>query len=371
VDGARSLRTAVADEASVSKMPATTLCTGDIPKNILSHWSTLADRPAWRVRTGLINRTFLVEGRDGSKAIVQRLHPVFDASVNLDVAAVTSHVAAKGLLTPLLIPTDEGTLCVRADGEVWRALTFVAGHTRRKVKDSATAHQAGLLVGRFHNALSDLEHTYHSHRANVHDTQAHLARLIRALEEHPEHTLRDAVAHQGELVLAASADLSDLGVLPRRHTHGDLKISNLLFDDAGRGLCLIDLDTLGRLIWPIEMGDALRSWCNPREEDQSPAVFDLELFEAAVTGYRQVVRKLITASEWEALAPGLAQICLELSARFLADALNESYFAWDPGRYPTRGAHNLVRGQAMWQLFQSVQERRAEAERILRRLLRT
>ena len=62
----------------------------------------------------------------------------------------------------------------------------------------------------------------------------------------------------------------------------------MLFDSRGRGLCLIDLDTLTLMSWPLEMGDALRSWCNPtREDGHALASFDLELFEAAVQGYRR------------------------------------------------------------------------------------
>ena len=41
--------------------------------------------------------------------------------------------------------------------------------------------------------------------------------------------------------------------------------------------------------------------------------------------------------------PAIAHICLELAARFLADALNESYFAWDPERFSSAADHQLAR----------------------------
>ena len=54
--------------------------------------------------------------------------------------------------------------------------------------------------------------------------------------------------------------------------HGDPKISNLMFArDSDRGLCLIDLDTLGPMPIALELGDALRSWCNPAAEDARAA----------------------------------------------------------------------------------------------------
>jgi hypothetical protein len=138
-----------------------------------------------------------------------------------------------------------------------------------------------------------------------------------------------------------------------------------MFDDAGLGLCLIDLDTLALMQWPLEMGDALRSWCNPNREDESAPYLDLALLSGAVEGYRETAGGLISQEEWEALLPGLSRICLELSARFLADALNESYFAWDTRRYPGRGEHNLARGLAMWRLYRDTLERYPAARRSL------
>jgi Ser/Thr protein kinase RdoA (MazF antagonist) len=170
--------------------------------------------------------------------------------------------------------------------------------------------------------------------------------------------LADSLLREAETLVALES-------LPLRHAHGDLKISNLMFDAAGRGLCLIDLDTLSRMHWALEMGDALRSWCNPNKEDRPSARLDLAFFEAAVKGYRESAPGLISVDEWAALVAGLARICLELSARFLADALNESYFGWEPKRYPARGEHNLARGRAMWSLYQDVMHKRRTAERIL------
>ncbi len=35
----------------------------------------------------------------------------------------------------------------------------------------------------------------------------------------------------------------------------------------------------------LELGDAMRSWCNPFPEDSSSSLFNLELYEAALDGY--------------------------------------------------------------------------------------
>jgi Ser/Thr protein kinase RdoA (MazF antagonist) len=338
------------------------------PAAVLARWRRFADARVRPITAGLINSTFALQVGSGEKAVLQRLHPVFSPEVNLDIAAITAHLAARGLLTPRLLPTDAGDLWVMADDRVWRAMSWIDGVAHPYLRDGAMAEQAGALVGRFHGALADLDHRYRAGRAHVHDTAAHLGRLREALERHAGHRLYPAVAALASPLLRDSAGLLDFGRLPQRHAHGDLKISNLMFDRQGRGLALIDLDTLAPMHWPLEMGDALRSWCNPRREDQLPARLDLALLYRAMAGYRRAAGDLVTAQEWEALIPGLARICLELSARFLADALNESYFGWEAGAYGTRGEHNLARGRAMWELYRDVRRQAGEAQRHLQRI---
>ena len=69
-----------------------------------------------RSPAGLINKTFVV--RDGATpiAVLQQLHPIFGADVNLDLEAVTTHLAPAGIVTPRLIRTLDGQPWVEHDG---------------------------------------------------------------------------------------------------------------------------------------------------------------------------------------------------------------------------------------------------------------
>ena len=323
-----------------------------VPDAVLSHWAALEGGAQRKITQGLINPTFLVE-TGPARAIVQRLHPVFAPTVHHDIDVVTRHLAAKGLATPRLIPTDDGALWVDGEDGPWRAQSVIDGQSFDQLKSPQHAHAAGALVGRFHRAVADLHHTYVFARAGVHDTAHHYRVLQDALEAHQDHRLFGDVERAAAPVLARP--VPDFSAQPRRHAHGDLKLSNLMFDDDGRGLALIDLDTLGMLPWVYEMGDALRSWTNARGEDEAPA-FDRGLFVAALEGYASEAKALVTEGEARALSSGLATICAELSARFLADALNESYFGFDAEKYETRGAHNLARGIAMATLSAQVDD---------------
>ncbi len=337
----------------------------EIPEQVRLSWSEFSQL-IWRpVDSGLINKTFCLENAQGiPKVIVQRLHAIFEGAVNLDIDAVTGHLESKGMVTPRLIPTDAGNLWIEVNDAVWRAQTFIPGLTFEKVIDRRMAFEAGRLAGRFHRGLYDFHYTYRSPFRDVHNTGAHLNGLKKALAQHTKHPLHKNAARAADVLLSAATHLPDLHALPLRHGHGDLKISNLRFDHQGQGNCLIDLDTLGQMRWPFEMGDALRSWCNPNKEDESKTALNLDLFDGALAGYASVDIS-VSEQERKALVDGLIQICLELSARFLSDTLNESYFAWDSTRYPSHGAHNLYRAQAMWELYNSVKKQRLQAEQIV------
>jgi len=213
-------------------------------------------------------------------------------------------------------------------------------------------------VARFHAALADLRHTFHFERAGVHDTARHLARLADALSTHRAHPRFDTLAPLTEAILEHASGLPRLGPLPTRVVHGDLKISNLLFAPSLReARALIDLDTLGHGTVATELGDALRSWCNPRGESVEAAEVDVGLFAAAIQGYARGSHGRLTTAEVGALRPGMEIIATELAARFCVDAFEDRYFGWDAARFPSRSEHNRVRALSQLALARSVRAR--------------
>ena len=329
----------------------------------------LAELTVRQMSGGLINDTFQL----GDDHVVQRLHPIFGAKVNEDIATLTVALRDAGVPVPRLCPCGDGRPYVELDQAhdttvrgVWRVMTLLPGNTVHRLRNASQARSAARMVGRFHHALAEVEHEFAFTRPGAHDTDAHMQSVVDAIVEQPLHPLAGDVRRLATELRRLWARWSGPTSLPKRICHGDWKVSNLLFDDAGEACGVIDLDTMAHLELDIELGDALRSWCNRAPEDSNSAVFDAAIFASAVVGYIETMGAHLTDDELAAIVPGLQRICLELSARFGADALRESYFGWNPDVAESRGQHNLMRAQGQLDLARQVTAARSQLESVIR-----
>jgi Ser/Thr protein kinase RdoA (MazF antagonist) len=337
------------------------------PPNVLAAFS-IAPESLRGIGAGLINQTWMGRDAHGARCVLQRVNPVFPAEIHYDIDAVTRHLVAKGLATPVLIRSRAGALWYEHDGSVWRALTYIDGTSYEALENAGQAREAGLILATFHSALCDLDHEFRHARLGVHDTARHLAELGAALEEHRAHASFHKAAALGADVLELAAEI-DMTLEPTdRIVHGDPKISNVVFtSDGRRAICLIDLDTVARMPVALELGDAFRSWCNPKTEDARSAAFQLPLFAAAIAGYAAGSKGLLKPAEWQAIPRAIFRITVELAARFCADALRERYFGWDPSRYASASEHNQARTLGQLNLARAVRTQRAQIEDIVAR----
>jgi aminoglycoside phosphotransferase (APT) family kinase protein len=338
----------------------------EVPNFVLSAWN-LEGSTVSPLGSGLINHTSLVSS-GADLYVLQQLNPVFPPGINEDIRVVTAHLRSRGLVAPELLPTTDGRLWVETGGRVYRLMTHVDGVSRNRLSGPAEAREAGALLARFHRALADLRHEFRNRRLGVHDTGRHLQTLRQSLIDHAAHRDIAVIRPLAEEILQLASALPPLPAVPDRIVHGDPKINNLLFDTAtGHALCFIDLDTLGPMPLPLELGDAFRSWCNPAGEDNGRSAFALDLFTAAVGGYAEEAAGWITTVESGAIVAGTLTIYVELAARFCADALRESYFGWDAQRFPTRSAHNQVRAVSQLTAARALWDLRGAADEVVRR----
>ena len=150
-----------------------------LPREVREAYLIGPDAEVATIEIGLINRTYRVTRTRGEpRAIVlQRLHSSFRGEVNRDFDAITTHLAAKGVTTPRLVPTASGALWVDASEGAWRAQTFLEGRVVSVVSEPGIARAAGAAAGRFHVAVADLRHIFHFTSSGSHDNARHLAQL--------------------------------------------------------------------------------------------------------------------------------------------------------------------------------------------------
>ena len=145
------------------------------------------------------------------------------------------------------------------------------------------------------------------------------------------------------------------GKSPLRVTHNDTKINNVLIDAAtGKGICVIDLDTVMPGLSAYDFGDSIRTGandCAEDEPDQSKVHFDLHLYEVFAKGYLSTAGASMSMAEKKSLAWGARLMTLECGIRFLTDYLEGDHYF-----HIARPDHNLDRARTQFTLVRQMEE---------------
>ena len=256
-------------------------------------------------------------------------------------------------------------------GRFWRMLTFLEG-TRSvdTVENREQAREVGAALGLFHALIHDLPAQQLADTLEgFHETPTYLEHYRRVLASSPvepcprcHEAMAFVAAREGGAAVLEEAKAS--GRLQLRPIHGDPKINNLLLcERSGQAVALVDLDTVKPGLVQYDIGDCLRSVCNPLgEECPDPAAvrFDLELAKAVLEGYLAVARGFLTPADLAAIPDAIALLPFELGLRFLTDHLaGDVYFRTN------RPGHNLDRALVQFQLAASVEQQREAIEALL------
>jgi len=161
-------------------------------------------------------------------------------------------------------------------------------------------------------------------------------------------------------------NLGQAGKIPRRVTHNDTKINNVLFDENNKAIAVIDLDTVMPGYVMHDFGDAIRTFANTADEDEkdlSLISLKIDYFRAFAEGFLSETKYILTHDEIENLAFSPRYITWEQSLRFLGDYLKgDIYYKI---KYPE---HNLGRARAQIQLLRSMEDQAAAMDKIIKEL---
>lgn len=329
--------------------------------------------------SGHINDTFLLifedaQGRQ-SKKIIQRMNKdIFTRPVELmdNIVNVTTYLRKRILEnggdpdreTLNVIPALDGKpYYVDSEGEYWRAYQFIVGAScYDQVEKPEDFYQSAVSFGNFQGLLADFPaDTLHETIPGFHDTAARFAALKRVVEEDicgraasVKEEIAFAYAHEG--LAGVLGEMLAVQELPLRVTHNDTKLNNIMIDDAtGKGICVIDLDTVMPGLAVNDFGDSIRFGASTAAEDEtdlSKVHCDMELFEIYTKGFIEGCKGSLTAKEMEMLPMGAKVMTYECGIRFLADYLEgDHYFKIH------RDGQNLDRCRTQFKLVEDMEKK--------------
>ena len=341
------------------------------------------------IPAGHINDTYVARFCTGDgkihRYLLQRINlDVFRAPEKVveNIERITAHLRRKIIAaggdpereTLRLVPTLYGKHLHRSpDGEYWRAAIFIErAQTYDRVQDLEHAYNVALAFGRFQRLVSDFPvHQLHHTIPDFHYTPKRVSALGQAAQRDVKNRAR-SVRDEIEFVERRAkeawtlVDLRAEGQLPERVTHNDTKVNNVMIDDeTGRGICVIDLDTVMPGLSLYDFGDAIRSGANPAAEDErhlAQVTIDLDIFERFVAGYLDAARDFLTPLEIDLLPLSAKLMTLECGMRFLTDHLNgDVYFRIQ------RENHNLDRCRTQFKMVRDMETHYEEMVRLVER----
>ena len=320
---------------------------------------------------GHINDTYITKAHP--RYVIQRInHKVFTDPVGVmdNFAAVTDFlqkkIAAEGgdptRETLNLVLTKGGKNHVEVDGNYFRAYRLVDQSYCYDLPETADLFcEAGKTFGHFQKLLQDFPaDTLKETIPNFHNPPDRYRKLRIAIENDVmgrRRDVEDEIAFVEARVnkLSAITDAIREGTVPLRVTHNDTKINNVLFDEkSGKGLCVIDLDTVmpGSLLY--DFGDAIRAGATTGAEDEknlSKVTFRLDFYRAFREGFLSELGDCMTEKEVELLPLSAELITLECGMRFLTDHLEgDTYFRI------RRPGQNLDRARTQFKLVADMEK---------------
>ena len=322
--------------------------------------------------SGLINNTWKVVD-SGKEYILQRInHSVFKQPENIEnnIKKVAEYLKKNhpeyNFCAPIRsLVGDE--MVYREEEGYFRMFPFVAvSHTNDVVETVEQAYEAARQFGRFTRLLSgikldELKITI----PDFHNLGLRYQQFIKSLDSGD----KDRREECSNIIVALKRfngivkeyeELKSDPAFKLRVTHHDTKISNVLFDNNDKGLCIIDLDTMMPGYFISDLGDMMRTYLCPvseEEADFSKIEIREDFYHAIVNGYYSEMKNELTPSEINHFFYAGKYMIYMQALRFITDYLNnDSYYG---AKYSTQ---NKVRGENQLVLLQKLVAKEAQLD---------
>lgn len=302
--------------------------------------------------SGLINNTWIVKDA-GYKYILQKINDnVFKdpGKIAFNIEYLANYIKKNHPEYKFAEPVvaSNGKMLVHNENGYYRMFAYIEeSHTIDVVETPEQAYEAATQFGRFtrllngadvnnlkitipdfHNLTLRYEQFLKAIGSGNAERKRQAASLITALQDH------SSIVAEYERIRADNN-------FAKRVTHHDTKISNVLFDNDDKGICVIDLDTVMPGYFISDVGDMMRTYLSPVSEEEknfSKIRIREEFYDAIVNGYYNEMKDVLTPLEKQHFFYAGCFMIYMQALRFLTDFLNNDIYYGE--KYP---GHNLIR----------------------------
>ena len=335
---------------------------------------------------GNINDTYLVstESNEVRHFVLQRINTnVFKQPklIMQNMRVFTEHMRKraqtehfKWKIPRVLHTHDKQDFHLDENGNFWRAISYVRGaKSYDTIRDINHAREVGFALGTFQSLISDLPiEKLADTLEGFHITPRYMQQFDHAFSnngfvKNAEVKYCLDFVEQRRAFARTLEDAREHGKLHLRPMHGDPKVNNVMIEEStGKAISIVDLDTVKPGLIHYDIGDCMRSGCNPlgeETEDWEAVHFDPEIGAAILEGYLTQARTFLTEADYAYLFDSIRLLTFELGIRFFTDHLaGNVYFKV---KHPE---HNLQRALVQFKLTESIEEYEGEIRNIISKM---
>lgn len=336
---------------------------------------------------GLINDTYkVITASDATPDyVLQRINHAIFQDVELmqtNIKRVTDQIRTKlkergesdlDRKTLTIIPANDDKLYYFDGNSYWRMTLLISDAQSFEQVTPEFAYYTGKAFGDFQNMLVDLPgEPLGATIPNFHNMEFRLEQFHEAIANNAAGRLEKAQPVIDELLnradeMCKAERMNREGILPKRITHCDTKVNNMLFDKDGNFLCVIDLDTTMPGYVLSDFGDFIRTAGNTAAEDEadlSKVGVNMDIFRSFAKGYVEGAKPFLLNVEIENLPYGAKLLTYMQTVRFLTDYLNgDTYYKIKSPE------HNWQRTLAQFTLLKSIEAHEEEMSTFIKELL--
>lgn len=339
-------------------------------KEIVSQFITLSDDlEVVSFGNGLIHSTYRVEKAGEPKFILQKMNTMVFKKP-LDISSNLKHLSSflisndREIFFPLPVKTNNGEDYALHNGEYYRLTPFVKNsHSLDACASADEAYEAAFQFGKFTSAFEGMDvQQLKPSIPGFHDLVFRWKQFMQSLENgNPER--KKIASTEIDFVLKNRNIVEKFKIILQsdqfrlRVTHHDTKINNVLFNESGKSICPIDLDTVMPGYFISDLGDMFRTYLSPGSEEETNLdnVFvRKEFYQAIVEGYMEKMSDILTTNEKEIIDYAGEFMIYMQAIRFLADFLNNDIYYGI--RYEMNNYDRTVNQLHLLDSFQRIQQ---------------